>query len=312
MNILYVTARGVLGDGYPYKYYGDLYRELKNMENVFVHQGPINNAVTNNMDCIVFGLGYFAQKDNACFAEMPYLKDLKIPKIAYFHKPQTMLEEKLNFCKINNFDLFIDSQITYKDHGIRSNCESIRLPFVASEKDFHPRNVDKIYDIGFSGTMRLITPAGKVEGPTRDIRDRIYEKFKHKSYNLFWNAHNASSDRIASVEEYATKINQSKMWLATTGPTEDISPRFFEVMLSKTLLFCNNMPYEYEGMFIDGENCVMYDNDLSNFYEKIDYYLNNESERNKIIESAYDKAINLYTWKCMAKKLISRIKEIKK
>ena len=64
-------------------------------------------------------------------------------------------------------------------------------------------------------------------------------------------------------------------------------------MLSKTLLFCNNMPYEYEGMFIDGENFVMYDNDLSNFYEKIDYYLNNESERNKIIESAYDKVIHM-------------------
>lgn len=312
MNILYITARGVLGNNYPYKYYGDLYRELRNIENVFVHQGPINDTITNNMDCIIFGLGYFAQKDKDCFKEIPYLRDLKIPKIAYFHKPQTMLQEKLNFCKLNNFDIFVDSQITYKKHAEISNCIPLRLPFVASDELFKPRKVAKIYDLGFSGTMRLITPAGKVEGPTRDIRDRIYNKLKEVNHNLFWNAHNSSSDRISSIEEYATKINQSEIWLATTGPTEDISPRFFEVMLSKTLLFCNNMPYEYEGMFEDGKNCVMYDNDLNNFLEKLDYYLNNKIERHQIIEAAYEKAKNLYTWKCMANKLIDKIKEIKK
>ena len=320
MNILYISARNVLSDNYPYKYYGDLYRELRLSHNVYVYQDVVTNITEilhrhkhNNIDCVVFGLGYFAQKDSQVFSEIVGMRELSIPKIAYFHKPQTMLNEKLNFCKINNFDLFVDSQITYKKHGEIANCDSLRLPFVASEKEFYPRQVDKLYDVGFSGTMRLITPEGKVEGPTRDLRDRIYDKISMKNeYNLYWNAHNSSSDRISSIDAYATKINQSKIWLATTGPTKDISPRFFEVMLSKTLLFCNDMPYEYEGMFIDGENCIMYRNDLTDFDEKLDYYLNNEDERNKIISSAYNDAIKRYTWKCMADKLVSKIRGINK
>ena len=112
-------------------------------------------------------------------------------------------------------------------------------------------------------------------------------------------------------EEYATKINQSKIWFATTGPTKDISPRYFEVMLSKTLLCCNKMEYEYEEMFIDGQNCIMYDNNLNNLTKKIDYYLNNETKRNEIISNAYDLAINNYTWMSMAKKLVSKILEMK-
>jgi len=317
MNILYITARNVLSDDYPYKYYGDLYRELKLIHNIQVYQGHVSNIndilnMYSNIECVIFDLGYFAQKDINCFSEIGGMKELNIPKVAYFHKPQTMLNEKLNFCKINGFDLFVDSQVTHKEHGKLSNCESIRLPFVASEKEFYPRDVSKIYDLGFSGTMRLITPQGKVEGPTRDIRDRLYKKIAERAsfYTIFWNAHHSSADRISSIEEYATKINQSKIWLATTGPTKDISPRFFEVMLSKTLLFCNDMPYEYEGMFVDGENCIMYKNDLSDFYDKFDYYLNNEIDRNRIVETAYSDALNRYTWKCMADNLISKVKEI--
>ena len=319
MNILYITARNVLSDNYPYKYYGDLYRELKLIHNIQVYQGHVSNIndilnMYSNIECVIFDLGYFAQKDINCFSEIDGMKELNIPKVAYFHKPQTMLNEKLNFCKINGFDLFVDSQVTHKEHGKLSNCESIRLPFVASEKEFYPRNVSKIYDLGFSGTMRLITPQGKVEGPTRDIRDRLYKKIAERAsfYTIFWNAHHSSADRISSIEEYATKINQSKIWLATTGPTRDISPRFFEVMLSKTLLFCNDMPYEYEGMFVDGENCIMYKNDLSDFYDKFDYYLNNEIDRNRIVENAHSDALNRYTWKCMADNLISKVEEINK
>ena len=101
------------------------------------------------------------------------------------------------------------------------------------------------------------------------------------------------------------------MWLATTGPNNDISPRYFEVMLSKTLLLCNSMPYEYEDVFKDGENCVMFDNDLSNLSQKIDYYLNNEQERNRIIDNAFKMVTGGYTWEHMADKLLAQIGEMK-
>jgi len=55
----------------------------------------------------------------------------------------------------------------------------------------------------------------------------------------------------------------------------------------------------------------MYDNNLNNLTKKIDYYLNNETKRNEIISNAYDLAINNYTWMSMAKKLVSKILEMK-
>ena len=72
------------------------------------------------------------------------------------------------------------------------------------------------------------------------------------------------------------------------------------------------MPYEYEGMFIDGDNCIMYENNLNNLTDKIDYYLKHDEERNRIINNAYLFAKNKYTWKCMALKLINEIKILKK
>ncbi len=318
MNILYISARNVLSDNYPYQYYGDLYRELRLIHNVYVYQGPIvhiNDVLSryNNIDCLIFDLGYFAQKDSNVFKQIPGLKELSIPKVAHFSKPQTLLREKLEFCNVNNFDLFVDSNNTCKSYSKIANCVPMRLPYVASAEQFYPRPVEKIYDLGFSGTLRMITPEGKVKGPTRDIRYRIQDKIleKKSSYDLFWNIHNSSSDRISSIEEYALKINQSKIWLSTTGPIFDISPRYFEVMLSKTLLFCNNMPDVYEDLFEDGVNCVMYENDLSDFLEKLNYYLNNDIERNEIIERAYKTSVDTYTWKIMAKNLIEKIKEIK-
>ena len=81
LNILYISARGVLSDGYTYSYYGDLYRELVKFCNVNVYQGnwrPEIQAV--DYDCIIFDLGYFAQKNTEAFQKIPGLDKLKIPK----------------------------------------------------------------------------------------------------------------------------------------------------------------------------------------------------------------------------------------
>ena len=67
------------------------------------------------------------------------------------------------------------------------------------------------------------------------------------------------------------------------------------------------MPYEYENVFVDGENCVLFENDLSDFDEKLEYYLSNDDARNKIIENAFEIASQKYTWERMAQHLINKI-----
>ena len=318
MNVLYIDYGDVLSPNHTYQYYGDLFRELQALCKVYVLQGVPNNInhvllkVPDKLDCIIFGLGYFAQSDQRFFNKIEGLDTLEIPVVCMIHKPQTMLDKKLEFCKINNVDLIVDSQCTYKDYEARTGIKSTRIPFTATPKVFYPREVEKTFDVGFSGALHGKEPNGrqKIFGPTANLRERVYEKLVAKERNIFWNSSNTMEYRINSVEEYATKINECRMWLGTTGPVLDVSPRYFEVMLSKTLLLCNNMPEQYEDYFTDGVNCVIFNNDLSDFDEKLDYYLNNESEMNRVIETAYDTAINNYTWHHMAKKLIEQIKEL--
>jgi len=312
VNILFIDYGNTVSKNYMYQYYGDLYRELKKDNTVFLYQGPLRNTenISNSkIDCVIFGLGYFTQTDPEKYKEIKGLKDLKVPVACMLHKHLSLLQQKLEFCKINNIDILLDSHITYKEHGEYIGCESVRFWFTANPDIYRPRDVKKIYDIGFNGASH---GSGKIKGPTRDLRDRVHKKLIDGKRNIFWNSSKEGSlqYRISSAEEYATKINQSKIWVSTTGPILDVGPRYFEVMLSKTLLLCNNMPYEYEGIFQDGVNCVTFENDLSDLDEKLDYYLNNEEEMNKIIENAYQMAINKYTWKNMADKLLEKIEEV--
>ena len=317
MNILYVDQKYRLDENYMYPYYGAVYRELCQLENVYLHEGTISNInhfLENSypnisFDCIIFGLGYFAQKHPQCWKKIEGLAELEIPTVGILHKPQTMLEDKLNFYEINKIDILADFHITYKDFGKRTGSKPFRSWFTASPEIFYPRDVEKKYDIGFSGALH---GSGKIEGSSRDLRTRVYEILKSNTkHNVFWNGSDSVSTRIKDVNEYSAKINECKMWLSTTGPVLDVGPRYFEVLLSKTLLFCNNMPVQYEGVFVDGENCVMFENDLSDFEEKLDYYLQHDDERNLIIERGYDMAVNNYTWKHMAMKLLKEVGELR-
>mgnify|MGYP003110357827 CR=1 FL=1 len=311
MKILYIDNGNRLSENYTYRYYGDFYRELKQITEVEVYQGipsDINTLIEGkNYDCIIFGLGYFAQRDPRAYSEIKNLKNCSIPVVCMLHKQQIMLKEKLLFCKLNNIDLLVNAHITYKEYGKLLNTDSTRFWFSATPEIFYDREIDKIYDVGFCGASH---GADKIKGETANLRDRIHEKLKNKQIQIYWNRHTDPAHRIKSIDEYASKINQSKIWIATTGPILDVSPRYFEVILSKTLLFCNDMPDEYEGMFIDGVNCVMYKNDLSDFEEKLNFYLTNPDKADIIVENAYNTFVNNYTNKHMCVELLSKINKI--
>ena len=314
MKVLYIDSGNRLGDDYTYRYYGDFYRELVEQEEVDVFQGIPNNVnpllAAKKYDCIIFGLGYFAERNTNAYKEIPGLRDCDIPVVCMLHKQQVMLREKLYFCKVNNIDLLVNAHITYKKFGELLETASTRFWFSATPEIFYDREVEKIYDVGFCGASH---GDGKIKGPTENLRDRVYSVVKEMpDLNLYWNRHTSPEHRIKSIEEYAETMNKSKIWIATTGPILDVSPRYFEVILSKTLLFCNEMPFEYEGMFVDGVNCVTYKNDLSDFKEKLNFYLTNPKQRDIIIENAYNHAISNLTSKHMCNNLLQEIKKISK
>ena len=310
MKILYIDYGGVTSPNYTYSYYADVYKELCQLADVHLYEGPVSSIRAeqySSFDAIFFGLGYFTQGNNGVYQEFSALKESHVPKVCLLHKPQNDLETKLTFCKSNNIDILCDHHLTYKDKSKEFASRTIRFWFSASPKHFYPKEIEKIYDIGFSGTTH---GNGKVQGPTMNIRERIGDALQDTKYNVFLNIHMGPQGRI-SFEEYVQKMNQSKIWLATTGPTLDVSPRYFEVMLSKTLLMCNDMPNEYENLFRDGYNCVTFDNDLANFKDKLDYYLEHDKERQDIIERAYKDVTENHTCKHVTLKILKEVEEVR-
>jgi len=300
-----------------YPYYAAVYRELKKIHNVILEENTHIKDISHvlkkyniSFDCIIFGLGYFAQNSPHYWQKITGLDNLQLPVVAMLHKPQNSLQEKLNFCKINKIDILVDPDITYRDHATQVASRAHRTWFTADPKVFYPRNIEKKYDIGFSGALH---GGAKLKGPPQNIRPRVYNLLvQNGSYNMFWNGSDSIQPRISNVDEYATYICQSRAWLSTSGPLNCIGPRYFEVMMSKTLLVCNKMPLQYGDIFIDGKNCLIFENDLSDLIEKLDFYLNNQDELNRLTDAAYDLVVNNYTWKHMAINLIDEVEKLVK
>lgn len=231
-------------------------------------------------DVILFGLGWFGH--------YRYFKEIKnnknIPIVVFLFKPQNDLKEKLSFCIKNNVSLILTPvpivEKIKKETGINAKLfEYGCYTSIFKEKQ------QKLHDIGFSGAMHASSLYPKGEFINKDIRVKIKSILENKkNINTFWKGSDSFNEsRIHNYIDYAKKINTCKIWLATLASHGDVTPRYYEIMASNTLLFCEEPHEDYKEILIDGYNCVTFKSDLSNFESKLDYYLNNETKRNEII-----------------------------
>ena len=128
----------------------------------------------------------------------------------------------------------------------------------------------------------------------------------------FWKSSDKfETARIHDNEEYAKTINRSKIWIATNASHGDVTPRYYEILGSGTLLFCEEIHESYKSVLKDGYNCVSFKTDLSDFKEKLRFYINNDTERNRIVNNALADSVQKFTWFARASKLLEDIGENK-
>jgi spore maturation protein CgeB len=233
----------------------------------------------------------------------------KTPIIVFLYKLSCNKNEK--FRAIKNYPNIIPfSQHTRipefeKKYQIKLN--PTLYPF--DERLFHDYKLDKKYDVGMTGALhgaKLYAKEAYLEGE-KNIRLKIVNKLKNSTLKTFIKISDVSAEasRIMNHVEYAKTINSSKMWIATNADHGDLTPRYCEVIACKTLLFCNEQPYDtFHHIFKDGETCVFFKNDLSDFIEKINYYLTHKEEYNKIVNNAYQLFHSNYTCKKIVEKYL--------
>jgi len=279
-------------------YYSEMYHALKEVFDIdFKNFIPRKTSEFDGYDLVFLGFGH-----TDCSEGKPasLIRDSDVGLFPILNKEYTGLNNKLNWIK----EMDANGALTVH-HDIDYYSEYTGIPFhrimwSANQKVFKDYGEGYSSDLFFSGVTR--------PEQTENLRERVLSDMSRLSnYRLEINARshrNNYAGTIYSDEEYAKKLASSKICFITTGPSDLVGTRYFEVMSgNKSLILCNEMDKNvYGDMLIDGYNCIMFST-VDEFYDKAEYYLNNEEERVKIVNTAYQYFIEKQTWSERAKQV---------
>ena len=277
-----------------------LYRDL------IVDYNAMKRVVPFTPDLIIFGLSWF-EKHNY----FDKISNLEIPSICFIFEPATDLQKKIDFCKINQIDLILTPHYQFEKFSEMACLPAKLFPFGFDPAIFHPRNFKKKYDIGFSGALHGAKHYPDGAFKNKNIRSKIHDLLKSiDELNFFWNSTDVlETARIHNNIEYAKTINSSKIWIATQAAYGDITPRYFEVMGSGNLLFCEENPSEYNNILRNDINCIEFKNSLQDFVKKLNDILKNQDKLMQIAKQACIEAHAKHTWDNRSYQLIELINQ---
>ena len=277
-----------------FTYYTNFVKELCLNEDALVLSTPTDDwAEASSHDCIFLGLGFFELFDSfKVFPDVPSIRNSTAKKIAYIHKVKNKYEEKIRFCKSHGIEVIFTTTPLNKEIEKDSGITTHVLEYGSDPNIFKPLDLEKQYDIGFSGALH--ENKSGVDEELKNLRVRCRDELKKRDdLKIFWSASDETSQSYrANISDYARQINQSKMWIAITGPAWDVNGRVSEVTLCKTVLFSNDIPQGHYDYFQDGVNCIRFKNDLSDFHEKLNEGVENQKS---ISQKGHELAINHLT-----------------
>lgn len=284
MKILYICPNA---NNSTYSYYGLVPKGLKQIGcDITLLNNITDFNILNNYDVVIFGY--------RGFNESLYGKNIKTTaKVYNLLGAQSCFDFKEKGDTLNNNNIINLTSMFRVDFLKKKYFKNI-IPFGYSffPNMFKDYGMDKKYDIGMSGALhaaKLYPNDSFIEGE-HNVRQRVYNKLKSMNeYKTFLKCSDDFKDsRIFTDLEYAKTINSTKIWIACHSSYGDIPSRHYQIPPSKTLLFCNEQDEDwFKSVFKDGINCVFFKNDLSDFEEKIHYYLNNKEEYDRIVENGY-------------------------
>jgi glycosyltransferase involved in cell wall biosynthesis len=335
MNILYISkdVKSYKAAMYQYEFLQELERQANILvygpgEKLFDQKLDINQVISIldfNPDWILVGHAWLSDKESGILDFYPSLKLEKtsIPKAIMLNKEYVRLHEKLSWIKNNNFQAGFSHH-----HNIDYYCNMSNTPFYFLPFAFDANKVlalpdqKKTISLSFSGLLQNQNMGANQS----DIRLRVmnaifktafdiplYKRSQYRNFSIFWNSIPRKGhyvrvakfigryERMSDLDYYIMQ-KKSILFFNSPSPMGIISPRIFENMACRTIPFSVESEL-YNNIFNNG-SIVTFKNNLSDFYDKFLYYLENESEANKIIEMNYSNVFNNHTWKVRVKNLI--------
>lgn len=306
------------GPGYPDYNIKDTIKEV-------ISKSPFKK---NEIDLIIVGTNWENQNPRISKSDLHpaiNLSYLKIPKIFFLNKEYKKLEKKLEYIKRNKFDLVVTAHPKSELWGKKLGIPFLKSHFAidkAKFKELNKLNIPKVYDFGFTGSLHrnYIDERYKIkceifENPQLKSNVGLQVLFKrnpiklgfrdYKIYWAEWKTYSLLGKSLLPVgKEYLKFLRKFKVLLSTCSAEGLVGTRFFEIMASKTLLFIPESKF-YNGLFKDGINACIFKKDMSDFKDKLEYYLFHEKERNRVCQNAYQDTIENHTYDKRLERIIN-------
>lgn len=262
MNIAIVYDTTQRGDNFGMY----ISNELSRLGHHVAHHNPnvLSGIVTN----IAEGFDLYIDIDDS----FQYLLEEKLkPKIWW--AGDTHIQYQWDFHKARFYDFVFcaqkDAAESFSKNGIRAKW----LPHACEPKLHGKVNVSKKYDIGACCNMIGVE------------RNRLIPILKERYPNNFFQ----------SVNYWEMgKYHSMMKIIVNIAHANDVNMRVFEACCSGSFLICNK-ELRNNGLYDITRNIEVYEND-EDLFEKIDYYLKNESEREKIAHKARKEILAKHTY----------------
>lgn len=203
-------------------------------------------------------------------------------KVFWSIDSHVVLESHVEMCNKHKIDIVLNAVHGHEKHF--TNQKTFYFPNAYPDDLIYPLNIEKVNDVGFCGNINN-------RGEWLDLINYNY-KLKVDEFVI-------GHDMVESINKYKIHFNRNI--------SDDLNYRTFETLGCQTFLLTNHTP-GLDELFEIGKHLITYDS-ADDLIQKINYYLNNETERNKIAKNGYEHVINNHTY---LKRMEQFIKIIKK
>jgi spore maturation protein CgeB len=217
----------------------------------------------------------------------------------------------------------LNTDESYYEYNIMEKIQSeVNCPVVSWAHCFDPTifkdyGEEKTWDIGFMGRHPYHYPLRKkmLSLMIDDLRYRYKVSYSGGiPYAWGWREDMngiRSSNRPGGNfwgDEYSRRINQCKLFVTDGSWLNVAIPKYFECMASRSLLLAP-LPDNSKDLYM-GDTINMVDVNRNSLKEKIEYYVENESERKKITDVGYEMVNKYHTAKIRVDELMKILKEV--
>lgn len=252
-----------------------------------------------HFDVLVLGWGYLSEEANQ-WLPPEFMQSLQIPLAIVLNKEYVDLERKLQYIHGCNAVAAFTAHHEVPKYTNVTQIQFHRIPFAAVPQKFDFASVPSPklyrYDFGFTGIMR--------KEQTQNWREQILNDLKNfRDLGIRMFTQTGLKFRPLPSKKYRKILQQTRIWLSTTGPEDLVGTRYFEVLMSgTTMLICNRIAKVYDGLFEEDRHVVMFSS-LEELRRKVKYYIDNEQERQKIVRQAHTLALANHSFDNRAREL---------